>query len=248
MKRLFILLMVILCTFGCSKKETGRDAGKGEILLNPPSPESDPAISGAAKDFRKKSYKPLADYCWYDSREPKFMMLFSRPGDGSHASGARIGGLFAGYDVETKKWKIRAQSLAIAEAGAWGEAPQPRFIRLGPDRYGFIMEPGYTGQGYTEQMLLVYGVTSGGFSEMLKLPSFADNGGTGVGESEMYTVHVDLYQIVDTAKEFYDLKAGLFIDGPYPMTPDDEYGKVFGTARTARFVFGNGRYVVERKK
>jgi len=248
MQRLLILLIITLCIVGCGQKKSGRETGRNEVLLNPPSPDSDAAISRAAADFRKKSYKPLAGYTWYNSGEPKFMMLFSKPGNGSHASGAEIGGLFAGYDVTTKKWKIRAQSLSIAELGSWGQAPEPRFLKLGPDRYGFIMEPGFTGQGYTEQVLLVYGVSGNGFAEMLKIPSFSDNGGTGADEAEKYTVHVDLYQLVDDAKEFYDMEARLFIDGPYSMTPDDEYGKVFGSARTVRFVVGTGRYVIAGKK
>jgi hypothetical protein len=244
MKKLFTVVLILMCITGCWKGESPRKTTAQEALLTPPSPESDQAVNSALKNFSDKSFKPLSTYYWYDPGKPKVMMLFSKPGDGSHVSSAQIGGLFAEYDGETKKWEIKALSPAFAENGSWGQAPEPRFIKLGSEKYGFIMEPAYTGQGYTQQALFVYGVIGNNFVEMLKIPSYSDNGGTGADESEMYTVKVNLYQIIDNKKEFYDMRARLFIRGKYSMTPDDDLSKVFGNAKEVGIVFKNGVYVV----
>jgi predicted small lipoprotein YifL len=247
MKRLFVLLMAIFCIAGCGKKETPPNAAGQEVLLNPSMPENDEAISNVAEFFGKKSFKPLARYCWHEKGLPKFMMLFARPGNGSHASGAEISGLFAEYDGESKKWKIKARSLSFTENGTWGEAPEPRFVKLGPDRYGFTMEPGFMGQGYTKQALFVYGVTENRFVELLKIPSYADNAGAVYNDADIYTVKVDLYQVIDDRKVYYDLKAKVEISRKYAITPDDEFYETFGKTRDAVFVFRNGRYVVMLK-
>jgi hypothetical protein len=248
MKKFFAAVLILVCIGGCWKGESSRKASEQDVLLNPPAPESDQSIVGAAKNFTDNSFKPLSAHYWYDSEKPKAMMLFSKKGDGSHASAARIGGLFAEYSGGTNKWEIRAQSLTFTENGSWGQAPEPRFIKLGPGKYGFIMEPGYTGQGYTQQTLFVYGVVGNNFAELLKIPSYSDNGGTGAAESEMYTVKVNLYQLIDDKKDFYDMKARLFIDGKYSMTPDDDFSKIFGKSKEVGIVFNNGVYVIGGNK
>jgi hypothetical protein len=83
---------------------------------------------------------------------------------------------------------------------------------------------------------------------MLKIPSYSDNEGTGANQEELYTVKVNLYQIIDDKKDFYDLKARLFIDGKYAMTPDDDFSKVFGNSKEIGFVFKNGVYTIAGNK
>ncbi len=248
MKRIFAVVLLMTCVAGCWKEEGSRKIAGQEVLLTPPSVESDQTVNNAIKKFTGKSFKPLSAYYWSDPGKPKVMMLFSKRGDGSHVSTAQISGLFAEYNGEMKKWEIRASSLSFTENGSWGQAPEPRFIKLGPEKYGFIMEPGYTGQGYTQQALFVYGVIGNGFVEMLKIPSYADNEGTGANKEELYTVKVNLYQIIDDKKDFYDLKARLFIDGKYAMTSDDDFEKVFGNSKEIDFVFRKGVYTLAENK
>jgi hypothetical protein len=237
-----------MCIAGCWKEESGRKAAEQEVLLTPPSVESDQTVNNEIKKFAEKSFKPLSAYYWSDPGKPKVMMLFSKPGDGSHVSSAQIGGLFAEYDGKLKKWTMRAISGSFAENGSWGQAPEPRFIKLGHEEYGFIMEPGYTGQGYTQKALYVYGVVGKSFVEILKIPSYSDNEGTGSNEKDSYTVKVDLYQIIDDKKDFYDMKARLLIDGNYAMTPDDDFSKIFGNSKAIDIVFKNGLYTIAGNK
>ncbi|MEA5114205.1 MAG: hypothetical protein VB050_09255 [Geobacteraceae bacterium] len=247
MKRFAVIMLAMFCLAGCGKQENAHKTVDKEVLLNPSIPENDAAISSVAENFGKKSFKPLARHLWHDPAGSKFMMLFARPGNGSHASGAEISGLFAEYEAKAKKWKVTAQALSFAENGAWGEPPEPRFVKLGPDRYGFTMEPGFMGQGYTKQALFIYGIKGNKFVELLKIPSYADNAGAVFNDAEIYTVKVNLYQVIDGRKEYYDLKAKVEITGKYAITPDDEFYEVFGKSKEATIVFRNGRYVVMLK-
>lgn len=247
MKRFLVLAVIIFCIAGCWKQENSRKSAGTEVLLNPPLPENDAAIGSAVEYFGKKGFKPLARQCWHEGATPKFMMLFARPGNGSHASGAEISGLFAEYGGKGKKWELRARALAFTENGTWGEPPEPRFMKLGPDRYGFTMEPGFMGQGYTKQALFIYGVIGNQFVELLKIPSYADNAGVVYDDADIYAVKVNLYQVIDNRKEFYDLKTKLEITGKYAITPDDEFYEAFGSAREATIGFRNGAYVVGGK-
>ncbi|MBP7867768.1 MAG: hypothetical protein KA419_17700 [Acidobacteria bacterium] len=219
-----------------------RPAEAREILMNPIPPRDDPAIFKAMEPFRQGGYQPLGEQCWLDTPKPKSLMLFAKPGQEAHAAGAVIGGLFSEYDPGTEKWELRAQSLSITETGSWGAAPEPLFLRLGPDRYGFLIEPGFTNQGYTEAVTVVYGVLGNRFVPVLQVPSHRDNGGTSDNPAETGAANVSLYQVPDAGKEFYDVLARLAVEGKYAPAPDDEMSKVFGAAREARFTFRNGAY------
>lgn len=249
---LFVLIALSFPT-ACKKAETPAVAAPagapaagpspaGEILINPVPPRDDPAIFKAMEQFRQGGYQPLGEQCWLDAPRPKSLMLFAKSGEEVHAAGAVIGGLFSEYDPGTEKWVLRAQSLSITETGSWGTAPEPLFLRLGPDRYGFLVEPGFTGQGYTEAVTLVYGVLGDKFVPILKVPSHQDNGGTSDNPAETFAVNVSLYQVPDAGKEFYDVVARQAVEGKYAPAPDDEMVKLFGTAKEARFSFRNGAY------
>lgn len=247
MKHFLVLAVTIFCIAGCWNQEGSRNSAGTEVLLNPPLPENDATISSTVEYFGKRGFKPLGRQCWHEGDAPKFMMLFAKPGNGSHASGAEISGLFAEYSGKGKKWELRARALAFTENGTWGEPPEPRFMKLGPDRYGFTMEPGFLGQGYTKRALFIYGVVGNNFVELLKIPSYADNAGVVYDEADVYAVKVNLYQVIDKRREFYDLQAKLAIYGKYAITSDDEFYEAFGNAREATISFRNGAYAVGGK-
>jgi len=235
MKRFLFLLIMCLFFTSCQKGESVR-----EVLLNPSLAEYDENIGSAAKGFSEKSFKPLSNHYWLDSDKPKYMQLYYKSGNGSHASGAEIGGFFAEYNKENNKWIIKAQATSFTENGSWGEAPVPVFIKLGPESYGFMMEPAGGGQGFTEHTLFLYGVVGKNFVQLLSIPTYSDNSGTGSPDS--FTVKVNLSQAIDYSKSYYDLIARLSIEGKYPMSPDDEYAKMFGKSKEVRFIFKDGVY------
>lgn len=254
MKRWIVLFLALSLLTACRKADAPPAAGAlaaapasgpaeaREILMNPVAPRDDATIFKAMEQFRQGGYQPLGEHCWLDTPKPKSLMLFAKPGAEVHAAGAVIGGLFSEYDPNAEKWVLRVQSLSITETGSWGVAPEPVFMRLGPDRYGFLIEPGFTGQGYTEAVSIVYGVLGDKFVPVLKVPSHQDNSGTSDNPAETYAVNVSLYQVPDAGKEFYDVVARQAVEGKYAPAPDDEMGKLFGTAKEARFSFRNGVY------
>ncbi len=244
MKKLFIILCVtlilsfIMPTLGCKKSENNQIATTA--LLNPENASYDESVDRTYATFKEKGFKLLSENYWLDSDKPKYMAIFSKPGSGSHASSAEIGGIYAEYTESTKKWDIKAESLSFKTSGSWGEAPVPRFIKIGKDRYGFMMVTSFTGQGYTNSVTTIYGVVGTNFVEMISVPTGEDNSGTG---NEAYEVRVNLKQELDKNKEAYDITAILNIDGKHTILPEDEYGKVFGNSQEITFIFKDGVYV-----
>jgi len=141
--------------------------------------------------FKNNGFKPLAHHCWEYTTSRKCMALYAKAGDGSHPSSAEISGFFAEYSHASKQWEVKAESLAFAQEGAWGEAPMPTFVKLGPDRYGFVMTTGSTNQGTSQEFLTLYGVNGKGLVAMLSLPISENNGGATEEKSELYDVQVN---------------------------------------------------------
>jgi hypothetical protein len=247
-----VIIPVLVCILGF--KDVGTPTNN-EVLLNPSissllevSLYNDVNVRSVWDSFTEKSFMELSRYCWSDSKTQKCMVLFYKAGKDFHASEADIGGFLAEYKSEAKKWVVQAKSLAFAENGSWGKAPEPHFIKLGPDRYGFMMESNYMSQGYESKSLTVYGAVANNFIEMLRIPSYSNNIGTDVKASNLYEVKVNLYQLIDNKKDFYDMKAQIIINGKYAMTPDDEFYKLFGKSGEIGFVFKDGIYAIKGKK
>lgn len=216
-----------------------------QVLLNPQEfYVNDPVLIQASQEFTSRHFKELAKQCWYYYGVQKCMVLFTKDGSGSHASSADIGGFFAEYAAKTQKWAVTAQSLSFTQNGSWGEAPTPHFVKLGPEKYGFLMESSYTQGGYTNSHTTLYGIIGSSFVEMLNLPTYDGNGAATEDPSQSYSVTVNLYQIVDSHKDFYDLKAELVIDGNYDYLKDESYGKLFAKSKSVNIPFQNGAYVI----
>lgn len=218
-----------------------------EILITPSSPNYSQNINNAVQNFEKNEFKQLASYLWIDSISPKYMVIFSKANCEFHSCGAEIGGFFAEFNNEIKNWDIKAHNLSFAEGGSWGTAPQPNFIKLGPDKYGFIMEMGFSGQGYTEGSLHVYGVLGNKFVKMLSIRSFFSNDGAVGDKSNLFCkADVNFYQIVNDKKDFYDMKAMLKIEGNRAKC-DEDILKLFGDMKEISIIFKDSVYIIPEK-
>ncbi|MCE1187114.1 MAG: hypothetical protein LWW92_16105, partial [Rhodocyclales bacterium] len=160
--------------------------------------------------------------------------------DDVHAASAQVGALVAEYSEEFNRWDVVAESLSFSEEGSWGSAPSPTFLRLGPNKVGFMMESSVTAQGYIEGGVSVYGVIGKQFVQMLSLPSLANNGGTG---DEEYTMSTRLFQVADPSQEFYPIRAELKIAGKRTVAEEERFLKVFGDKTQLDFVFKDGVFV-----
>lgn len=234
----FIMLAIVY-----TKSES--DQATSVALINPRSQYYDQSVNRAYATFEEKGFKLLGENYWLDSDKPKYMAVFSKSGNGSHASSAEIGGVFAEYNESTNKWEIKAESLSFKTSGSWGETPIPRFIKIGGNKYGFLIETGFTGQGYFISNTSLYGVVGSNFVEMLSVPTGENNSGTG---NEPYEVSVSLHQVLDESKVAYDITAKLSVIGKYIISPEDEYGKMFGNSQKSTFIFKDGVYVKQDQR
>ena len=91
-----------------------------------------------------------------------------------HACVAALGG--AVYGRANGVWKVEAVSPTAIYAGGWGEAPVGMELRrCGEQTYCFAVEDGFTGQGYTDVSLKVYGQVGRAVRDLLAVPVESDN-------------------------------------------------------------------------
>lgn len=78
-----------------------------------------------------------------------------------------------------------------ADAGSWGQVPPEEFFRvieLGKGNHGWLMEFYYTGQGYTEGGVGVFGTIGDKVLDLGFISTHSDNGGAcGDGPGDCYT-------------------------------------------------------------
>ena len=101
-------------------------------------------------------------------------------GMGAHLSGGLVG-MFV-YSGPDSSPHIIAQEPK-KELGTYGDAPKGKFVKLGPERYGWQFENGFTGQGYTDGWLQFYTLQKNGMSQYFihslgTIPTYHDDSGT----------------------------------------------------------------------
>ncbi len=239
------MLLAASLVGACKNESTpvAPEAPKLEIpvyVLNLPDPSTSSDMVMIREKFRKNGLTPLAERVWSDMKPARYMVVFSKSGDDVHAASAQVGALVAEYSEEFNRWDVVAESLSFSEEGSWGSAPSPTFLRLGPNKVGFMMESSVTAQGYIEGGVSVYGVIGKQFVQMLSLPSLANNGGTG---DEEYTMSTRLFQVADPSQEFYPIRAELKIAGKRTVAEEERFLKVFGDKTQLDFVFKDGVFV-----
>lgn len=82
------------------------------------------------------------------------------------------------------------------DAGSWGQVPPEeafRVVELGKDNHGWLMEFYYTGQGYTEGGVGVFGAIGDKVLDLGFISTHSDNGGAcGDGMGECYTYSYEI--------------------------------------------------------
>ena len=123
--------------------------------------------------------------------------------------------------------------------GSWGSAPEGKLIKIGPERYGVVFQPGYTGQGITSESAVVIAETTENVREVLVVDEYsADNGGTcGEGLATCYSFSSKLEFVAGSNPEFYD--ARITTTG----TKEDKDGNVRRANAVKKYTFANGKYV-----
>lgn len=107
-----------------------------------------------------------------------------------HACTAALGG--AVYGRANGVWKREASSPVAIYAGGWGEPPVGMELRrCGERTYCFVVEDGFTGQGYTDVSLKVYGPVGNAMRGLLSVPIESDDpdGSTALSAAARFVPH-----------------------------------------------------------
>lgn len=93
-----------------------------------------------------------------------------------HACLAALGG--AVYRRANGVWKLEASSPAAAFGGGWGGPPSGIEVRsCGPRTYCFVVENWFSGQGYSDSSLKIFGPVGSSVQSLLSVPVESDNDG-----------------------------------------------------------------------
>lgn len=159
------------------------------------------------------SHEILAFYNMdYVDKEAIIAVTFSRPRRGfdengmdtvnsCHACGGEMS--FVEFDKYANGWKIEHKYIRNLDQGQWGEPSSDwKLINIGYHKFGFVVQGGGTGQGYTELYTTIYSIVGGEFKEIFNLMTgFDDSGAKDISE-DSYDSNID---VIKEGTGFYDL-------------------------------------------
>lgn len=160
-------------------------------------------------------------------------------GMGAHVSGGLIG-MFV-YTGPDSSSRIIAQEPK-KELGTYGDAPEGKFVKLGPDRYGWQFENGFTGQGYTDTWLQFYTLQKNGMSQYIiqnlgLIPIYHDDSGAQEDEN-LVTMYEGKASIIESNAR----------DGFYPihvnMNRQVKGKQLEPMTYEVRYSFGKGEFAL----
>lgn len=158
-----------------------------------------------------------------------------------HSCMAAVGG--AVYTQAKGGWKPDATSPAAIYAGAWGKSPVGMELRwCGEQTYCFVVEDGFTGQGYTETSLKVFGPVGESVRSLLSVPVESDDEGAydpkGIdGPSTLKRMAAGVrFEPGDNRSPFFDLEVMI-------LNRNCSHGHCADKWKYARFRYRDGEYI-----
>jgi serine/threonine protein kinase len=153
-----------------------------------------------------------------------------------HACAPIIGG--AVFSQVGDNWQLETDTKIISTMGSWGGAPEGKLVKIGPDRYGVLYQPGYTGQGITSEIAVMIAETADKLAEVLDVKDYSgDNGGTcGEGLATCYSFTSKLEFIPGANADYYDAK--ITTTG----TKEDDNGVIRSANAVKKYTFADGKY------
>jgi hypothetical protein len=157
-----------------------------------------------------------------------------------HACAPIIGG--ATFSKQGDAWQLDTETKEVSTMGSWGSAPEGKLTKIGPERYGVIFQPGYTGQGITSEAVVVIAETTENLRQVLIVDEYgADNSGTcGEGLATCYSFSSKLEFVAGSNPEFYDARVTT------TGTKEDKDGNVRRANAVKKYTFANGKYVLAK--
>lgn len=93
----------------------------------------------------------------------------------SHATGATISVYV--FRLDGTDWILEKGDDSVAEAGAHGQAPDAKLIRIGDKKYGLLFEGGDVHQGYTHDYMLLVSLSEAAIPVVLQEATGESNSG-----------------------------------------------------------------------
>jgi len=157
-----------------------------------------------------------------------------------HACAPIIGG--ATFSKQGDAWQLDTLTKEVSTMGSWGSAPEGKLIKIGPERYGVVFQPGYTGQGITSESAVVVAETTGNVRVVLVVDEYgADNSGTcGEGLATCYSFSSKLEFVAGSNPEFYDARVTT------TGTKEDKDGNVRRANALKKYTFAKGEYMLAK--
>jgi serine/threonine protein kinase len=97
-----------------------------------------------------------------------------------HACGPIVGG--ATFSKPGNDWQLDTDTRYVTTMGGFGNAPKGKLTKIGPERYGVVFYDGSTGQGTTEEAMILIADVDGALRELITVSEFSgDNSGADCG-------------------------------------------------------------------
>jgi hypothetical protein len=126
--------------------------------------------------------------------------------DSCHLCGADLGG---GIFVKTgSTWVTETEDISntVDTIGSWGHTPDGQLVQIGPNQHGFLFFPGTGGQGYSDEMLNLYGEVNGRLKRILFFDGFNESYPDFPGDDWPILGHTSLYRFKPGQNpSYYDL-------------------------------------------
>jgi hypothetical protein len=124
----------------------------------------------------------------------------------SHASAPLISA--AVYELHSGKWELKGATKHFTRFGSWGAAgkiPSAQVVPFSVGTVAFLVEMGYSNQGYSDVGSSVWTYSDGKWQELGFVRTGADNGGAVGEDSPEYFKYTGAVSAVPGAKPFPDL-------------------------------------------
>lgn len=228
--------MVRICIFLLVSSLMQLAAARAGTLTSIASPSDSPkAFWGAVvEEFYGRYDKQLK--CWIGKGDAgklcmRPLLLSSVPGDAGlthyvamsgyaimpeggradcHACSGKLGLVI--LRAQGDRLALVARNRLAEDAGSWGSTPPEeafRVVRLGKGNHGWLMQFSYTGQGYTEGGVAVFGAIGDKIVDLGFISTHSDNGGTcgdGLGPCYVHSYEI-LTDPLSSEAQFGDLLA-----------------------------------------
>lgn len=159
-----------------------------------------------------------------------------------HSCMAAVGG--AVYTLIDGMWKLQSSAPAVIYSGGWGEPAAGIDVRLcGPETYCFTVSDSFSGQGYSDSTVKIFGAVGGSLRSLLSVSSESDNSGAydpkGLdGPSTLRSMSAGIRFLVD-----YNSKSPFFDLDLIRVQRTCSKGHCRSSWRQRRYRYQGGRYV-----